>query len=263
MKEVQTAQKRLWYSFTTVSSYSSPVSEHAFMLRCVPLESDGQRIERSDVQVIDCPCLTSYASEASGDLRYGMIASPHKRFVFISQGIVVRRDSPRIDEGLSPETYMYPTQLTRAGHQMRDAARQAAGTTPCAKALSIMHIVHSRITYKCGVTSIDTGAAEAWELGCGVCQDYAHILIAMCREVGIAARYVSGYMCGEGATHAWVEVWDGKRWLSLDPTHDREADLCYIKLSQGRDASECAVVRGVYRGAFEETNTVRIIVEEL
>lgn len=263
MKGSQVAERRLWYQFTTVSAYSSPVTEHAFMLRCIPLSSEGQRIEQSDVQVVDCHSLTSYMSQASGEVCYGMMDAPHRRFIFVSQGIVVRRDSSRLDEGLPPGAYMHQTELTQPAPEMTALALSVAGVTPSDEAVEMMHMVHSRIAYRSGVTRIDTRASEAWKLRCGVCQDYAHILIAMCREAGIAARYVSGYMCGEGATHAWVEVWDGQRWLSLDPTHDRETDLGYIKLSQGRDASECAVVRGVYRGAFEETNTVRITVEEL
>lgn len=85
-------------------------------------------------------------------------------------------------------------------------------------------------------------------MGCGVCQDYAHILTALCRAAGIAARYAAGMMTGEGASHAWTEVWDGQFWHGLDPTHNCLVDERYIKLSHGRDFMDAAVDRGCFLG---------------
>ncbi len=77
------------------------------------------------------------------------------------------------------------------------------------------------MTYEFGPTSVRTTAAEAWSLGRGVCQDMAHVMIAMCRTQGIPARYVSGHLLGEGASHAWVEARDpatATRWPTTRPT---------------------------------------------
>ena len=80
---------------------------------------------------------------------------------------------------------------------------------------------------------------------------------------GIGARYVCGFMQGEGVTHAWVEVYCNGYWLALDPTHNRKIEYGYIKLAQGRDAADCPVNRGVFTGSAIQTTHVEVIVEEV
>lgn len=87
------------------------------------------------------------------------------------------------------------------------------------------------------VTSLDTPASEIIKTHQGVCQDYAHLMIALCRLHDIPARYVCGFMEGEGETHAWVEVCDGNAWHGFDPTHNEEISCGYVKLAHGRDAA--------------------------
>jgi transglutaminase-like putative cysteine protease len=102
-------------------------------------------------------------------------------------------------------------------------------------------------------------------LGRGVCQDFAHVMLAACRCVGIAARYVSGYLYDptlEGdnaASHAWVDIWDEERgWIALDPTHDRDQNESYVRVAVGRDYADVPPTRGVYKGAANETLSVRV-----
>ena len=83
------------------------------------------------------------------------------------------------------------------------------------------------------------------------------------RAAHIPARYVNGFIEGEGATHAWVEVYDDGAWWGIDPTHNRPIEWGYIKLSHGRDAEDCPVNRGVFTGAASQTAEIRVIVEEL
>lgn len=80
----------------------------------------------------------------------------------------------------------------------------------------------------------------------GVCQDFAHILLAFLRAQNVICRYVAGLTTGEGASHAWVEVFDGETWIGVDPTHQRFCDDNYVKISQGPDFSFCALERGVF-----------------
>ena len=101
---------------------------------------------------------------------------------------------------------------------------------------SLMNAINGAMVYMPGETTIHTTAAMALSGGKGVCQDYAHILIALCRMAGIPARYVAGAMVGEGATHAWAEVWLDGVWTGADPTHCRMTDETYIKFSHGRDS---------------------------
>lgn len=132
--------------------------------------------------------------------------------------------------------------------------------------LTIMHHVHNYIDYCPGVTTIDTPLEEVLRLRKGVCQDYAHMMVAVCREAGYHARYVCGLMTGEGQTHAWVEVHDGQCWYAFDPTNDTAIATGYIKLAHGRDARDCPVSRGVYSKEFadwrQESMQVSVIVRE-
>ena len=89
-----------------------------------------------------------------------------------------------------------------------------------------------------------------------MCQDYAHILLALCRMEHIPARYVAGLMDGEGATHAWCEVWHDGVWYPIDPTHDCPALIGYLSLAHGRDFSDCALDCGVWYGCAEQAQTV-------
>ncbi|MGM9649705.1 MAG: transglutaminase family protein, partial [Butyricicoccaceae bacterium] len=98
-----------------------------------------------------------------------------------------------------------------------------------------------------GATSVSTTAEDAAALGKGVCQDYAHMMIALCRMDHIPARYVAGYLVGEGETHAWLEIYDGARWVGMDPTHNRMVGDQYISIIFGRDYNDCILDKGFFR----------------
>ncbi len=90
----------------------------------------------------------------------------------------------------------------------------------------------------------------------GVCQDYAHVFIALCRLAGIPARYVSGLPIGEGTSHAWAEIWADGLWHGLDPTRGCIAHEGYLKLCVGRDYNDCPLERGIFSGNSTQTQTV-------
>ncbi len=133
------------------------------------------------------------------------------------------------------------------------------------QALALTYAIFTRLEYTPGVTTFRTTAAESFALGCGVCQDFAHILISLCRERGIMARYVVGFLVGEGETHAWVEVYSPEEgaWYGIDPTHNKLIEYEYIKIAHGRDAEDCSVTRGVHRGGAGHTTQVKVLVESL
>ena len=126
--------------------------------------------------------------------------------------------------------------------------------------------VYDNFEYRKGVTTVETGAGEIWELKAGVCQDFAHILLVMLRMVGIPARYVSGYICpkgqelrGEGATHAWAEVCvPFYGWIGLDPTNNCIASDRHVRLAIGRHFTDCTPVKGTYKGSSEHTLEVSV-----
>ena len=129
--------------------------------------------------------------------------------------------------------------------------------------------VYDNFEYRKGVTTVETGAGEIWKLKAGVCQDFAHILLVMLRLVGIPARYVSGYICpkdhelrGEGATHAWVEVYlPFYSWIGIDPTNNCIASDQHVRLAIGRHFTDCTPVKGTYKGSSEHTLEVSVSIE--
>ena len=133
-----------------------------------------------------------------------------------------------------------------------------------------MHAVRGAMTYETGSTHVRTVADEALSAGHGVCQDFAHVMIGVCRLHGIPARYVSGYLFdpkatgnGNSASHAWVDVWDPDRgWVSLDPTHDREQTARYVRVGVGRDYADVPPTRGVYKGKAKEQLDVAVRIRE-
>jgi transglutaminase-like putative cysteine protease len=148
-----------------------------------------------------------------------------------------------------------PSRLTAPDARLSLAAEQlaASGATGLDLADQINDWVYQSMTYRAGVTEVRTTAAEALELGVGVCQDYSHVMLAICRACGLPSRYVSGHLLGQGGTHAWVEVvlptddgtGDAIAW-AFDPTHAGRGGLGYVTIAVGRDYSDVAPTSGTY-----------------
>lgn len=173
------------------------------------------------------------------------------------------------DEFALASTYAAPDDT------LADYARRAfsPGRTLAAGGLALMHQIHTDLRYRPHSTTVATRAADALAQRSGVCQDFAHVFIAACRALGLAARYVSGYLLtrpppgqtklvGADASHAWAELWCPEQgWLALDPTNAVPADLDHVTLAWGRDYGDVAPLRGVLRGGGVATLSVRVSVE--
>jgi len=146
---------------------------------------------------------------------------------------------------LSPSPLVEPKLLARKAREI------VSGTHFLGDVLGLLtEWVYRKIEYKRGYTSVKTKAHEVLEIGKGVCQDKAHLLIGFLRALGIPARYVSGALTdAPGETHAWVEVyWPGEGWMPVDPTHNRVFDLgyYYVKYAHGRDYSDVPPINGFF-----------------
>ena len=193
----------------------------------------------------------------------------------------VRGDGPTMLEAgaLRDPPLLRPTRLTAADERLRSLASDLAAhdDTPLERAERICDAVHCAITYADAVTSVRTTAAEALAGGRGVCQDYAHVMLALCHLVELPARYVSGHLLGQGGTHAWVEVVvpeahgarvpeahgvrvpeahgarapeaRGAVAVAFDPCNGRRAGSDYVTVATGRDYSDVAPTSGSYVGA--------------
>ncbi len=156
---------------------------------------------------------------------------------------------------------------TQPSAELQAIAATMRGATPLETARAIFDYAHGALRYSRGVTDVHTSANEAYADGAGVCQDFAHLTLALTRSVGLPSRYVSGYFhpdpeatVGEeisGESHAWVEVWTGK-WWGYDPTNDLEVGERHVAVGRGRDYSDVPPVKGIYAGNAE--NTMRVVV---
>ena len=173
--------------------------------------------------------------------------------------VTEHRETPGV---LEIPRLIQPSSLTRADSNLREAAERlrAAHRDPLELAHAINHFVFTHMKYAFGVTDVHTTAAAAFMLGKGVCQDYAHVMLALARHCGLAARYVSGHLLGEGGTHAWVEIIlpdrDHARVIAFDPTHDRVVTMKYIVVAVGRDYADVAPTSGVFTASYAGELTV-------
>ncbi len=146
-----------------------------------------------------------------------------------------------------------PAHDRRAPTLARRGPERIAGLDPLEAAAEISTWVHRHVTYMPGSTGVQTSAQEAWDQGQGVCQDIAHLTVALLREVGLPARYVSGYLFpkpdaepGEevtGQSHAWVEYWTGE-WAACDPTNDSGVGQRHVIVAAGRDYADVPPLKG-------------------
>lgn len=114
--------------------------------------------------------------------------------------------------------------------------------------LAICSWLHHSQHYKWNETTVQTTASQSLGRGVGVCQDFAHAMIALCRAIALPARYVSGYLIGEGRMHAWVEVLIDNQWRAFDPTHNRQVGRECLPVAIGRDFRDCNPHQGTFRG---------------
>lgn len=160
-----------------------------------------------------------------------------------------------------------PTPLTQANDMMVEGARclSAASSGALDLAERVCAWSHEALTYQYGVTGIRTDAASALAGGQGVCQDYAHVMLALCRTAGLPARYVSGHLVGEGGSHAWVEVVVDEPLITtgravavaFDPTHNRRATHGYLTVAVGRDYADVAPTSGRFEGICPGVLSIR------
>ncbi len=275
--------------YTTELEFDSPVTDHYFLLRCVPVSRDGQTVVSRNLDVRpDTQLVTS--KDIFGNTSYqGRIDFPHAAFSFHSTATVIVDREKGCRESCQP-FYKYNTPLTKCSQQMREFLlsifkgnvleesvknKKVRNCNISLVAELLMDAVHKKIEYVSGVTNVETTASESFKMGTGVCQDYSHIFCSLCRESGIPARYVAGTSMGEGSTHAWAEYFvpdeeyvnnDGTamegRWFGIDCTRNRKVDDSYVSLACGRDYLDCKVDGGIFRGMTNQKMTVFVKTRE-
>ncbi len=230
------------------------------MIRCTPFDTPQQQIIKATTTIIP-HCTVAKSFDTFGNLlQSGYIPEMHDALMFESKGVV------NVTEHIYQESlnrlFLYPTPLTQPTAEIVSLADKLKADKTHNFIVNISNYLAENFRYQQGTTTVNTTAGEALSQGSGVCQDYSHIMISLCRQNNIAARYIAGFMIGEGATHAWIEYYDGGLWFAYDPTNNRVVDDSYIKIAQGRDFNDCSINRGRFTGSVQQTIRVTLKVEQ-
>lgn len=259
--------KTLHFIYKMQLDFDSPITKHRFTIKCTPQSNRRQKITGLRTDVFPKEFLSTDRDSFGNVCVYGYSEHAHDHFSVRIEG--------QASTGLSHYEmaadehklgmYRYITEYTKPGDSLKGYAAQF--TFPerignYARALLMMEQLYQDFRYVQGSTDIHTTAEEALTKGEGVCQDYSHILISLCRMKGIPARYVVGMLMGEGLSHAWVEVYENGWWIGLDPTNNLVVEDQHIKISNGRDYKDCSINQGIFTGMAKQKQTASVLVEE-
>ncbi|HEU0103123.1 MAG TPA: transglutaminase family protein [Mycobacteriales bacterium] len=239
-------------------TYDGPATDLVHRLVVVPPAVHGdQRLRTGTVTVSDPAADVRWHDDAFGNrhcvVRLARVPARLELLVEVEVergglgGLLGRRPAPG-----STARLRMPSALTGADDEIVALARRhAVPGDVLATADAYCALVRDRISYGFGATDVDSTAADALAAGTGVCQDQAHLMLALCRSAGIAARYVSGHLVGQGGTHAWTEVLvpGAGEAVAFDPCHARRADARYVTVAVGRDYRDVPPTSGSYEGS--------------
>ena len=265
--------KRFEIEHTTRFRYSAPITETAMELRVRPLDGRGQRCVDFQLEVTPRVRIGTFRDGYGNEVCYFNLLAAHRQVKVVSRSLVEMDSSARGE----PEDALVEDFL-RFRPPVSDVpgVRELALRHPIADprsgplveaALDDLTVAISRdFLYDSSATNVYTAVEEVLQLKAGVCQDFAHLFIAVARALGVPARYVSGYIyvpgaggVTEGASHAWAEAWvPGTGWVGYDATHPVRAGENHVRVALGRDYSDAAPTRGVYVGTATGTMSVNV-----
>jgi len=266
---------------TTACTYASPVAHAHHVLRLTPVNRPGQRVQLASLKIDPEPVqwregkdffgnsLTSIALEEAHETLTVKVSARIAVEPFVMPAADVAPTWETVQEEvfastdigpMAPSHFLFPSRMVSLDPKIRDYARASfpAGRSLLEGLSELTKRIETDMTYDTGATVVTTPAPESFSLRRGVCQDFAHIMIAGLRGIGLPAAYVSGYLRttrppgaarlqGADAMHAWVMAWCGEAigWVGFDPTNDMIASDEHIVLAIGRDYTDVAPLDGV------------------
>jgi hypothetical protein len=250
--------------------FSSPASKHRFSLKITPPDDSRQKIRQFSPQIEPAAMVWQTHDGFGNKVLSGCIDTAHDFFRFGIEGSAEVSGEPYTVCNQHIGVLLYHTDLTRPGDKLIDFYNNVKQSAPDAsvpdnilpRILHFSNAVNQCLRYERGITANSTTAQDAFNCGAGVCQDYAHILLALLRMDKIPCRYIAGLASDYGETHAWVEAQVTKeQFCGIDPTRNKLIDTHYIALSRGRDFKDCSVERGIFKGVCRGTQTINIKME--
>ena len=255
---------------STGYAYKSPVTASFNEARLTPRSDNRQNVILSRVETVPATRSYRYLDYWGTAVTAFDLHAPHTELE-VTASSVVETDKPeppiekvtwdelrseavldKFDEVLSPTHY-----TPRSKRLRRVGEKIAKYHDPHDAVIAAADWVNSELDYVAGTTGVHSSALDALREGKGVCQDFAHLTLAVLRGIGIPSRYVSGYLhpqrkapVGEtvdGQSHAWIQAWTGG-WWNFDPTNDKEINEQYVSVGVGRDYADVTPLKGIYSG---------------
>ena len=273
----------------TVFHYDSPVTESIMEVRLRPRDDEQQRCQQFNLTITPKTVVHEFIDSLGNHIHHFDVPVPHQSLLVRAESVVevwvsnprpatlsidswhaldAMRTTPLLDM-LLPSTYAVASTSLLAFMQEYAFTREFDPLTAIDR---ISHTLYETIAYTPQSTSVDSPIDVVLEQRQGVCQDIAHVMITVCRQLGIPSRYVSGYLFHRrddndrsqaDATHAWVEVWVPTiGWIGIDPTNNIWTGERHIRMAIGRDYADVPPTRGVYRGNANERLEVAVTVND-
>ncbi len=275
---------------TTTYLYNEPVSISHTEVRLAPREDRSQHTLEHTLSVLPVPeRMFGHKDYFGNQVTYFSIHELHQTLTIAAESLVEMAEPDPLEPLLTPPWEQAQGERWRhdEGHALKayqfvfespritpgpEFAEYAQPSFPQDRPLleaaqDLSHRIYTEFQYDQKATTVATSVAEVLASRRGVCQDFAHFMIACLRSLGLAARYVSGYLktgdlIGSQASHAWVSVFcPGFGWLDLDPTNDQLVNGNHLSLAYGRDYSDVAPVKGVALGGGEQVVSVSVSVK--
>ena len=277
---------RLHAKHRTEIRYAGSVGESVNEIRLVPSGNGRQQVEWSHVRTEPATELFGHNDAYGNEVRWFQLTEPHGLLVVEAEAVVTTRPGVARPDGTGPgmDAIADPDYMDRFAEFLAGSThiRWVEPVDGFARSLDLDESaslvrwgttleaqINAAIVYTPGVTEVDTPVEEVVRVGRGVCQDMAHLMIAVARRRGVGARYVSGWLYlpgheGPGESHAWVELAvPGVGWVEFDPTHPSPDTAHYVRLAVGRDYADVPPLRGSYLGPATERMDVSGEVREL
>jgi transglutaminase-like putative cysteine protease len=273
----------------TTYRYPGKIHESYSIVRLRPRSDVSQYCTKYELNVAPRARIFSYTDRFGNDVQHFAVLPDHDVLSIIARSsvITVRPSRPEIPNPVTRQQLaddpnvrwlydeLHESQYVVFGPQLKAFAAEVGDPGRDDLVAWYVHAgtsIKQKFTYDTQATSVQTTIDESIRARAGVCQDYAHILVALCRYYRIPARYVSGYIfsgqegsvLGAEASHAWCEAYLGPNgWIGYDPTNDCLIDDRFARIAVGRDYRDVSPVRGVYKGASRSSMSVNVAMEAL
>ena len=261
---------RIQVDHRTIYRYAKPPRRLLQLLRLTPGSFVGQSVLDWRVDV-DCDARLREGRDGYGNITHMLyVDRPTEELIVSVAGVVLTEDHAGVVRGLAndlpPQVFLRPTVLTTPGPNLQELASEfVAGGSTLDRLHTLNGELHRSLRFDTQATGTQTAAEDAFDTGGGVCQDFAHIFIAVARLLGIPARYISGHFNrrdGAGvqeAAHAWAEAWvEDLGWVAFDPTHGLSKDENYVRVACGLDYRDASPISGARLGGGAEQLDVEV-----